>query len=192
MRIAIIGTGNVGNTLAVALAKAGHDVNLGSRDPHDAGDGPPVVDVATAVADSDVALLAVPPEAVDNLLTTHAGLFADTLIIDATNRFDGPVANASAAVAAAVPTARYARAFNTLGWENFAEPTIDGEQADLVFSCPLGDRAVLEELITAVGLRPAYVGENMQSVVDGALMLWFALVQANGGNRRLAFRILGV
>jgi len=25
-----------------------------------------------------------------------------------------------------VPTARYVRAFNTLGWENFAEPVFDG------------------------------------------------------------------
>ena len=44
----------------------------------------------------------------------------------ATNRIGAPVANAAAQLAAAVPTARYVRAFNTLGWENFAEPVFDG------------------------------------------------------------------
>lgn len=63
--------------------------------------------------------------------------------------------------------------------------------ADLFFSCAEQDRPVVEELITAVGLRPSYLGEGKQNVVDGLLPLWFALVQANGGNRHLAFRVLG-
>ena len=48
--------------------------------------------------------------------------------------------------------------------------------ADLFFSCQPDDRAVLEELLGAVGLHPAYVGADMQNVADGVLPLWFALV----------------
>ena len=33
MRIAVIGTGTVGRTLGEGLAKAGHDVVVGTRDP---------------------------------------------------------------------------------------------------------------------------------------------------------------
>lgn len=190
MRIGIIGTGKVGGTLGTVLANAGHEVRLGSRNPQQSDSGPQVTDHAAALADAEVVVLAVPPEGVDSLLAEHADALAGKLVVDATNRFGGPAANAGAQVAAAVPTARYARAFNTLGWENFAEPVFDGVQADLFFSCQTEDRAVMEELIGAVGLRPAYLGAGMESVVDGVLPLWFSLVQQHGGNRHLALRVL--
>ena len=37
MRIAVIGTGTVGRTLGEGLAKAGHDVVVGTRDPANSG-----------------------------------------------------------------------------------------------------------------------------------------------------------
>ena len=192
MRIGVIGTGNIGSTLGSALAGAGHQVRLGSRSPAnaDAVAGAQVTDLAGALADAEVVLLALPSGALDEFLTEHAAVLDGTLIIDATNRIGAPVANAAKQISTAVPNARYARAFNTLGWENFADPVFDGEPADLFFSCAERDRPVVEELITGVGLRPAYLGEGKQDVVDGVLPLWFSLVQANGGNRRLAFRVL--
>jgi len=219
VQIGVIGTGNIGGTLGKALARAGHQVTLGSRHPQDASatddsvdathdsadatDGSAdatdgagstgdvrVADVATALEDAEVVLLALPAGAVDGFLAEHAAALADKLIIDATNRIGAPVANAAEQIAAAVPNARYARAFNTLGWENFADPVFDGVPADLFFSCARGDRSMVEELISAVGLQPAYLGEGKQDVVDGVLPLWFALVQANDGNRRVAFRVL--
>jgi predicted dinucleotide-binding enzyme len=221
VRIGVIGTGNIGGTLGTALARAGHQVTLGSRHPQDAGaadggggtdatdvkadatddkadatDGASsagdarVADVAAALEDAEVVLLALPAGAVDGLLAEHAAALTGKLIIDATNRIGAPVANAAEQIAAAVPDARYARAFNTLGWENFADPVFDGVPADLFFSCAPDDRPLVEELIGAVGLQPAYLGEGKQDVVDGVLPLWFALVQANDGNRRVAFRVL--
>ena len=48
-----------------------------------------------------------------------------------------------------------------------------------------------EELITAVGLEPAFVGDaDAAPIVDGLLPLWFALVKQNGGNRKVALRIV--
>jgi 8-hydroxy-5-deazaflavin:NADPH oxidoreductase len=45
--------------------------------------------------------------------------------------------------------------------------------------------------ITAIGLEPAFVGDATATpVVDGLLPLWFALVKQNGGNRRLALRLI--
>ena len=40
MRIAILGTGRVAETLAAALVRAGHDVVFGSRDRQIAADSP--------------------------------------------------------------------------------------------------------------------------------------------------------
>ena len=60
MRIAILGTGRVAQTLAAGLLGAGHDVVLGSRDPANRPGLPaPVLTSADAVAGADVVLNAV-------------------------------------------------------------------------------------------------------------------------------------
>src|SRR5271157_3909896 len=88
---------------------------------------------------------------------------------------------------AAAPGAAYVRAFNTLGWENFADPP---PGAVLFFAADPGARPLAEELITAVGLEPVFAGDaDACATVDALLPLWFALVQQNGGNRRVALRI---
>jgi 8-hydroxy-5-deazaflavin:NADPH oxidoreductase len=77
MRIAILGTGRVGQTLAAALVRAGHDVVFGSRDPADRTGLPaPVVSSAAAVVGADVVVDAV--QGVDTIpLLTSIG--ADNL-----------------------------------------------------------------------------------------------------------------
>ena len=97
--------------------------------------------------------------------------------------------NSHAEVAKAAPGARYVRAFNTLGWENFADPPAG---AALFFAADPAARPVAEELISAVGLEPAYVGEAAAAgTVHALLPLRFALVKQNGGQRKLALRIVG-
>jgi 8-hydroxy-5-deazaflavin:NADPH oxidoreductase len=107
---------------------------------------------------------------------------------DAVNRIGAPEFDSRALIAGAVPSARYVRAFNTLGWENFASP-LPG--TDLFYAAAPEARPVAEELIAAVGLEPAFVGgPDVTSTVDALLPLWFALVKQNGGNRRVALRII--
>jgi predicted dinucleotide-binding enzyme len=191
VQVAVIGTGNIGATLGGALARAGHHVVLGSRHAQDVApiEGPTVADIPTALDGADVVLLALPGAAVAPFAAEHAAALAGRLVIDATNRMGGATANAAAEITAAVPSARYARAFNTLGWENFARPTFDGVAADLFFSAPADDRATVEQLISDVGLRPMYLGEGKQDLVDSVLPLWFTLAQLHG-QRHLAFRVL--
>lgn len=190
MRIAVIGTGRIGTTVGSALARAGHDVTMGSRNPdNSSAGGLPVADHATALRGADVVLLAIPARAVDEFLGGYAADIDGKLVIDATNNIGGSSVNAAAAITGAAPTARYARAFNTLGWENFAEPSFDGVAADLFFSAPEPDQGLVEQLISDVGLRPAYLGPDQQDVVDHVLPLWFTLAQRRG-RRHLAFRIL--
>jgi predicted dinucleotide-binding enzyme len=63
--------------------------------------------------------------------------------------------------------------------------------ANMFFAADPEARAVTEELITVVGLEPAFVGDATATpVVDGLLPLWFALVKQNGGNRRVALRVV--
>jgi 8-hydroxy-5-deazaflavin:NADPH oxidoreductase len=192
--IAVIGTGFIGGTLGRAFARAGHPTVFGSRNPTDhgvAGDTDAgTATVGDAIGKADTVVLALPGGAVEELVRTHADALAGKLIVDAANSMGGGgPANHADLVARHVPTARYARAFNTLGGENFADPVFDGITADLFYSARAGDRATLEALITAVGLRPMYLGENQHDTVDGVLRLWFALV-GQGHGRNLAFRTL--
>jgi 8-hydroxy-5-deazaflavin:NADPH oxidoreductase len=192
--VAVIGTGRIGGTIGRAFARAGHQVTFGTRGAADgstAGDSGVAQDsVAGALAAADIVVLAVPGPSVAALVADNAGALAGKLIIDAANKVggDGP-ANSHAEITA-LPGARYARAFNSLGAENFADPVFGAETADLIFSSPEADRAAVEDLIRAVGLRPVYAGDGAHEVVDGVLRLWFALAIGQGRGRHLAFRVL--
>jgi predicted dinucleotide-binding enzyme len=190
MRIAVIGTGKIGATLGGALARAGHDVALGSRAPQDRDVvGPPVVSIGAALDGAQIVLLALPGSAVEDFLAEHSAAVDGKIVIDATNRIGAPVVNAAAAIVQAAPNVRYVRAFNTLGWENFAQPDFDGLAADLFFSAPEAERETVEGLISDVGLRPAFLGAGKEDLVDTVLPLWLTLIQLRG-RRHLAFRVL--
>jgi predicted dinucleotide-binding enzyme len=195
MRIAVIGTGHIGGIIGRACARAGHQVVFGSRKPgsdNAAGDSEATVaDVAGALGDAEVVVLALPGSAVAAFVQEHAGSIGETLVVDAANNFggDGPT-NSHDAVVAAVPGVRYARAFNTLGFENLADPIFGDTNADMFFSAGEADRSTVEALIEAVGLRPVYVGDGPHDVVDGALRLWSALAIGQQRGRHLAFKVL--
>jgi predicted dinucleotide-binding enzyme len=194
IKVAVIGTGNIGGTLGRAFARAGHEVSFGTRRPAESsavsGDtSAAVTDVASALASADVVLLAVPAGAVDAFVAENGNALREKLVIDATNRIGG-AAPANAHAALSTVTSHYARAFNTLGWENFEDPHFGDVVADLFYSAPEGDTQTMEALISAVGLRPQYLGDGQQDVVDGLLRVWFALVMGQKRPRRLALRVL--
>ena len=190
MKIAVIGKGNIGGTLGTKWRAAGHDVVYGARGG--SGDGPggaPLRSIGDALEGADVVVLAVPGPVVPDVVNDHGDALAGKVVIDAVNRMGGGAEyDSRALIADAAPSARYVRAFNSLGWENFADP-LPG--ANLFFAADPGARAVAEELITAVGLEPAFLGDaDATAAVDGLLPLWFALVKQNGGNRKVALRVV--
>jgi predicted dinucleotide-binding enzyme len=189
MRIAVIGKGNIGGSLGSKWRAAGHDVVYGARDG--SGEGPggaPVRSIAGALEDADVVLLAVPGKVVPDVVTEQGAALDGKTVIDAVNRIGAPEFDSRAIIAQAAPQARYVRAFNSLGWENFANPM---PGTNMFFAADPDARATAEELINAVGLEPAFLGDaSATATVDGLLPLWFALVQQNGGNRRVALRII--
>jgi predicted dinucleotide-binding enzyme len=189
MKIAVIGTGNIGGTLGRRWLAAGHEVAYGSR--AGAGEGPggaPQLAVADAIAGADVVVLAIPGGTVAEVVAANGAALDGRIVIDAANRIGEPEVNSRAAIAAAAPQARYVRAFNTLGWENFADP-LPGTA--LFFAADPSARTAAEELIIAVGLEPVFAGDAAASdTVDALLPLWFALVKHDGGNRRVALRVV--
>src|SRR5437763_11895602 len=101
MKIAVIGTGNIGGTLGGRWRAAGHEVMYGSRAGSGAGPGgAPVMAVGDALAGADVVVLAVPGGAAGEVLTANGAALAGKVVIDAVNRIGEPEVNCRAMVAA--------------------------------------------------------------------------------------------
>jgi predicted dinucleotide-binding enzyme len=181
-KIAVIGRGNVGGTLGRAWSGAGHDVTFGGRD-----------DATAAAVDAEVVVFAVPGSAMGAVLTSVAPALGGKVAIDATNDMQGSPPSSVHRITAAAPDALVFRAFNSVGWENMADPVLGGVQADLLYCGADDTRAteVVEGLIADVGFRPVRVGGlDELPAVDALLHLWFALAIRGGRGRRLAFKVL--
>ena len=155
MRIAVIGAGNIGRTLGDGWARAGHDVVYGVRTPG----APGTAAVADAVTDAEVVLLAVPGGAAGSVLASLGGALDGVIVIDATNDVHG--AGSLHALGELTAGAHPVRAFNTLGWENFADPTLEGVTADLFYAAEEGRaKDVADQLISEIGLRSGSVAPS--------------------------------
>jgi predicted dinucleotide-binding enzyme len=200
LRIAVLGAGNIGGTIGRKWTAAGHTVAYGVRDPQNAeaqqlrqsGANVTVATVAEALAtDPQVILFAVPGGSMDDTITANATAIDGHTVIDAANRMGGGGPTDSFATFQRVtPNARVYRAFNTYGWENFENPSYNGEQADLFYAGPDGEsQTQVEQLISDVGLRPLRLGGTDQiATVDALLGIWFTLMRTHG--RHLAFKVL--
>lgn len=204
MRIGIIGTGNIGATLG-RLWAARHDVVFGTRSP-----GRPEVEALVAGAGAR-ARAATPREAAEFgevvVLATPWGAALETLrglgdlsgrvVVDCTNpigpelRHALPTGSAAEAIAAEAPTGRVVKAFNTAGFEVFAEPRFGTETASL-FLC--GDDAGAKETVAGLahelGLEPVDCGALSQARrLEELALLWISL-SMGGRGRAHAFRLL--
>jgi predicted dinucleotide-binding enzyme len=183
MKIAVIGSGNIGGTLGSKWSGAGHEIRYGSRNPQP----PESVSIEEAIAASEVVVLAIPGNAVAEFAEAHGAALADKLVVDATNRIGDATMNGSEHLVR--HTRRYVRAFNSVGWEIMADP---GE-ATMFWSGPESDTDTVEQLVSDVGLRPIRVGDvDAAEVVDGVGRLWLTLVFREGYPRQIAFKLLGV
>jgi predicted dinucleotide-binding enzyme len=201
MDVAVIGAGNVGLTLARAWQRGGLHVTLAVRDPEaERYEGLraefAVGTIAQSVPPADATLLAVPGARLPDLLSAQGAVLDGRLLLDATNVVGGDRLHQVDLLTQMLPRARVYRAFNTLGWENYASPGFDlggtTVAPDLLFCGPDGpDLGQVEALISAVGLHPVRIGDlEAADTLDGLTRLWFALALGQGRGRHLAFRVL--
>ncbi len=140
MKIAIIGAGNVGGALGRSWAEAGHAITYAVRDPAAekiktrlaaTGHGAVATLAAAAVESAHLVVLATPWEAMPAALKS-AGSLVGKILIDCTNPLKftpgvgleltlGFTDSGGEAVARWAPGAWVVKAFNTYGWENFAD-----------------------------------------------------------------------
>ena len=181
MNIAIIGAGNVGGALGGSWAKAGHRVVFGVREPDsdrtkkllaDTGHGATAQAVAAAAKGADVVVLATPWDAVEDALTALGDL-GGKVLIDCTNPLQlnaegslslslGSTTSGAEEIAAKARGAKVAKAFNTYGWENFANASYPGygNLKPVMFFCSDSDEAKekVHQLAADLGFEPMDTG----------------------------------
>ena len=207
MKIAMIGTGRVGETLGRAWAGAGHDLVFGSRDPQgqkaqalvkSIGEKVCADTIAAAAGWGEVVVLAVPWNAAEETLRS-AGSLADKLLIDCTNAI-GPgmqpalpnTTSGGELVAGWAPGAKVVKAFNTVGFEVMANPDFGGQKASLFFcgDDPLA-KAKAARLIMEAGFESVDSGPlSVARYLEPMTLLWINLVRGQGLGRNIAFKLL--
>ena len=208
MRIAIIGTGNVGKALGTSLVRAGHDVTFAAQDAEKTRKvaaeigGSASTSAADAASGADAIVLAIPYRAAQAVAQSLGASAAGKVVIDATNPLKpdfsglategGP--SAGEQIAAALPDAHVAKAFNTLFASLQADPEAQGTTLDALFATDDDDaRRVLRDLLTSMGFRAvdagplknarelealAWLNMQLQMAVNGAWTSGFVLVGA--------------
>lgn len=204
LSIVVLGAGNIGRALGGKWRAAGHHVQFGVHDPGgqnaqivraELGDQVGIGTIEDILrTNPDVVLIALPGKVVESIVQEYAAQLNGRIIIDAANRVGEDSMHNLAPFQQHAPQSPLYRAFNSLGWENFADPVFDGVQADLFYCGPDGEaRPIVELLISAVGLRPVYLGGSEQmGLLDAIASLWFALVFGQKKSRHLAFKVLGM
>ncbi|MGE5703222.1 MAG: NADPH-dependent F420 reductase [Clostridia bacterium] len=197
MKIASIGSGNIGGTLGKKWAACGHQVMFGSIDPQGepmrslietAGPNAMAGSVREAIAFGEVILLAIPGTEVDNVLEL-AGDLHHKILINCTNRYDGKSADSE--VLRLAQNARVVRAFHTLPFEVLANPYYGALTPTLFMSGADSDaKEVVAQLARDIGLDPVDAGDsaNMEKIEAMNVTLWGILSPQFG--RDYSLRVL--
>lgn len=203
MKIAIIGTGNIGSTLGIKWAKAGHEINLGVRDlssfkgqqllEHDGIKAYPTKEAVTA---SEVVLLATPAKAAIQVAQS-LGDTTGKVLIDAMNivRGMGPEGfnNTADAVLANTNSTEVVKCFNTTGFENMENPAYAEGVLD-AFACGDSTRGkeIARQLCLDAGFANCYdVGGNDKfHLMEQFALFWINLAIFQGEGRNIGFKLL--
>jgi predicted dinucleotide-binding enzyme len=201
MKICIFGAGNIGGTLGGEWASKGHEVVFVVREPgaekvqsllDKAGDRATAVSDSAVVAETEAVLFAIPGRIMPEIVAQLGDKLNGKILIDATNNVSSSPMHQLDLLHKAAPDSPLFRAFSNLGWENFAEPVIDGQQVDLFYCGDDGPaQPIVHDLIADIGLRPVYIGDvQLAGAIDGLTRLWFALALQQGYGRHLGFKML--
>ena len=194
MNIAVIGSGNVGLTLAKGLSNAGHSVVVGVREPGGDKDGLKFVLVKDAVAASEVVIFAVPGNA---LLDAASGLdLGDRILIDVTNPIkadfsgrDDLERSPAEDLAVATGSTKVVKCFNTVGFNIMANPDFNGRKATMLYA---GDDAASKSAVAGLaadlGFDPVDAGPLVQAKwLESLAWLWISMALKYGHGTDIAF-----
>lgn len=208
MKIAVLGTGNVGGTLGSRWAQKGHKVVFGSREPSservqkllkNAGRETKAVSLEQSVADAEVVVLACPWTAVQGILET-VGDLREKILIDCINPLNADFSgldlgfsiSASEQIAQWAPGAHVVKAFNSVSARTMADPNYGGQKATLFFC---GDdaeaKSKVSQLAEDLDFESVDAGPLKNArYIEPLAMLYIHLAVREGWGSNCAFKIL--
>jgi predicted dinucleotide-binding enzyme len=189
MRIGILGTGRVAQTLAGPWAAAGHDIQFGSRDPQSKSLDFPVGSLADTVTTTDIVVNATPGAAsLQTLTALGAERFAGKTVIDVANAstpaFDLVYPNSSLGeqLQAALPTAKIVKTMNTAAMTIITNPAAIGPSSVFLSGDDPGAKTEVSALLADLGWPPDSIvdlgGIRSARGTEHYFLMFAALIQA--------------
>ncbi len=203
MKIAIIGSGNVGGALAAKWAQKGHTITLGVRDASNFKGKDllkfPNIHSATiteAVENSEVILIATPAmAAIDvaaSLGNTEGKVIIDTMNI-VMGRGPAGFSNTTDAILANTASKDVVKCFNTTGFNNMVNPVYGGNAIDLFVAGDSNNgKSIAIQLAKDAGFAECYdIGGNDKfTLMESFAFFWINLAMFKGQGREIGFKLL--
>ncbi|NMV37018.1 NADPH-dependent F420 reductase [Ralstonia insidiosa] len=204
MPVAILGAGQVGQSLGSALLAAGYPVRFGVPEPEKyrhlataAEDRSVVVTtVEDAIETADLVVLATPYAAALQIARAIPQ-WTGRILVDATNPIApglmglsiGTTSSGAEEIAKAAPTARVVKAFNTTGFENMRDPRYPGGN---LFMPVAGDDAAARQRVMALAMALGFDAVDMGELkaaryLEPWAMVWIEMALKLGHGRHFGF-----
>ena len=192
-RFGILGSGAVAQVLAKGLKRHGYDVRIGSRDPAKLAAFRDETGIATGTfaetaSAAEIVVLAVKGlVAIEALQLAGEGQLAGKVVIDATNPiadaapvdgvlqfFTGPNDSLMERLQQRFPSARFVKAFNSVGNAVMVNPTLpDGPPTMFYCGNDAGAKRVVADLLVKFGWQPADMGTAAAArAIEPLCQLW--------------------
>lgn len=205
MRVGIVGTGNMGKVIGVALARQGHEVFFGARDlAKIAGYSDEFAIAASIGSNQQAAEFAEvvyynprdvhPQEVLDDLdcLTGKAVICSHNGVVPSNFEFATIHQSKAEALQQQIPHAHVVTAFNTITQETFE--LSGGELKALNVCCLLASnhepaKQLVSQLVSDIGFNPADCGSlNQSRLIEGAAdLVRMLMYKANTPWKALSF-----
>lgn len=200
MRIAFIGTGNVGAPLADRLQKLGHQVFIAARNPESKSvleafkrnSELIVKSLIEAVQEAEIVFLATPFNAIETALAPVKSLLDGKILVDCTNPVGANLSHGlqsqisgSETVQEFVPNAHVVKAFTIYGFENFEDSTYAGygdlKPAMLIAGNNQTTKEMVSSLCSQLGWEPVDTGKLSMSLhLEHMTLLWIQMARVQG------------
>ena len=205
MRIAIIGTGNVGGAIAQGLKGKGHTVMLGARDPAATAvialagrAGAKVATPVEAAAAAEIIILALPWTAAEAAVGTLGDL-SGKIVVDCMNPLGrtagglgltvGHTNSGGEIVQGWLPGARVVKTLNQVGAEMMADNTaLPHRPVMFMAGNDDGAKGAVAQLLADLGFDPLDAGDITKSrLLEPFGMVWINQALFRGKGRNWAF-----
>jgi predicted dinucleotide-binding enzyme len=195
MKVAIIGSGNVGKALAASGVRAGHTVTLTATTPEKAAEAAKETGAhgagsnLEAITDADLVILAVPTNKLGDVFRDLGSALDGKVVLDVTNRINTQnpaevlegLSNAEE-ILKRHPKVRVVKGLNHAFAARHANPTVNGTRLDgFVAGDDQGAKDMALEFVGSIGFRPIDAGPLVMARAIEGMGLLIVMLQIKHG-----------